>query len=53
MKQQMKRGLSSKEKIGMIATKFKNFTPSCDRYYYRDFIWKVAFANGFICKALP
>jgi hypothetical protein len=43
-----KKSLSEDFGLGITLTKFKKFNPPFERYYYRDFIWKVAFSNGIL-----
>jgi len=31
----------------------KQFVPPFERYYYKDFIWKVAFSNGILLQSIP
>ena len=33
--------------------RIKAFTIPFERYYYKDFIWKVAFSNGLLHHAIP
>ena len=33
--------------------RIKPFITPFERYYYKDFVWKVAFSNGFLLTALP
>ena len=38
---------------GKIPLKLKTFTPPFDRYFYKDFLWKVALSNGMKFESPP
>lgn len=52
LRKTLREGRNSKWPI-TIKPRNKPFLPPFERYFYRDFIWKVAFSNGVVSVCLP
>jgi len=49
----LREGKNNKWAVQSMKNRPKPFILPFDRYYYRDFIWKVAFSNGLTLIPLP
>jgi hypothetical protein len=53
LRKTLREGRSMKWPSSNFKVRTKPFLPPFERYYYRDFIWKVAFSNGILLQPIP